>query len=79
MPWGHASEGLSRAAFTRCDVVVSGALAEVLSGGDTDITEEVDEDRLLELERESFMKLVRSRATVARIEHMLTTGKPLRN
>lgn len=61
------------------DVVVSGALAEVLSGGDTDITEEVDEDRLLELERESFMKLVRTRATVARIEHMLTTGKPLRN
>jgi 3-hydroxyacyl-CoA dehydrogenase len=34
---------------------------------------------LLELERTAFMKLVRNPATVARIEHMLTTGKPLRN
>ena len=61
------------------DVVVSSALAGVLSGGDTDITREVDEDELLELERTAFLKLVRTRATVARIEHMLTTGKPLRN
>jgi 3-hydroxyacyl-CoA dehydrogenase len=61
------------------DVVVSSALAGVLSGGDTDITREVDEDELLELERTAFMKLVRNPATIARIEHMLTTGKPLRN
>lgn len=61
------------------DVTVSSALAGVLSGGDTDITVELDEDELLELERTAFMKLVRDRNTVARIEHMLTTGKPLRN
>ena len=61
------------------DVTVSSALAGVLSGGDTDITVELDEDELLELERTAFMKLVRNRNTVARIEHMLTTGKPLRN
>ena len=42
------------------DVVVSSALAGVLSGGDTDITREVDEDELLELERAAFMKLVRN-------------------
>ena len=61
------------------DVVVSGALAEVLSGGDTDITLTVDEGGLLRLEREGFMRLARHPDTLARIEHMLTTGKPLRN
>jgi 3-hydroxyacyl-CoA dehydrogenase len=61
------------------DVIVSGALAVVLSGGDTDITLTVDEDALLKLERESFMRLARHPDTLARIEHLLTTGKPLRN
>lgn len=61
------------------DAVVSKALAYVLSGGDTDITEELTEQRLLDLEHEVFMKLVRHPDTLDRIEHMLTTGKPLRN
>jgi 3-hydroxyacyl-CoA dehydrogenase len=61
------------------DVVVSGALAGVLSGGATDIIDEVGEDDLLNLERAAFMQLARNPATIARIEHMLTTGKPLRN
>ena len=61
------------------DVTVSDALAYVLSGGDTDITVEISEDRLLELEREQFMRLCRTNATLDRIEHMLSTGKPLRN
>ena len=64
---------------TPYDKIVSGALAEVLSGGDTDITEAIDEDGLLKLERESFRRLVRRPETLARIEHMLTTSKPLRN
>jgi 3-hydroxyacyl-CoA dehydrogenase len=64
---------------TAHDVVVSGALAETLSGGDTDITRTLDEDALLKLERASFMKLARNKDTLARIEHMLSTGKPLRN
>lgn len=61
------------------DVVVGEALAGVLSGGDCDVTEEVDEARLLELERAAFLRLVREPATQDRIEHMLETGKPLRN
>ncbi|WP_020558669.1 3-hydroxyacyl-CoA dehydrogenase/enoyl-CoA hydratase family protein [Thiofilum flexile] len=61
------------------DEVVSLQLAEVLSGGDTDITETVSEDELLELEREAFMTLIRHPDTLARVEHMLDTGKPLRN
>ncbi len=61
------------------DVVVSDALAEVLSGGKTDHTETVTEDHVTKLERAAFMKLVKTEATLARMEHMLTTGKPLRN
>lgn len=64
---------------TRHDVVVSAALANVVSGGETDITEVVTEKRLLELERENFMSLIKTNATLDRIEHMLTKGKPLRN
>ena len=61
------------------DQVVAGQLAEVLSGGETDVTETVTEDDLLALERPAFMTLIRHPATLARIEHMLETGKPLRN
>lgn len=64
---------------TDYDVVVAGALADVLSGGDTDITQVMTEDDLLDQERRVFMRLVRTPGTVARIEHMLNTGKPLRN
>jgi len=61
------------------DQVVAGRLAVVLSGGATDVTETLGDDDLLKLEREAFMSLVRHPATLARIEHMLETGKPLRN
>ena len=65
---------------TDYDCVVSDHLATVLSGGpNADITTLVTEDQLLKLERAEFMKLVRNQGTIARIEHMLTTGKPLRN
>jgi 3-hydroxyacyl-CoA dehydrogenase len=61
------------------DVVVAKALARVLSGGDTDMTGILRESELLDLERAGFMKLVREKATLARLEHMLETGRPLRN
>ncbi len=61
------------------DVVVAGALARVLSGGDTDFTETLNEDAILELERSASMSLVRHPGTLARMQHMLETGKPLRN
>ena len=64
---------------TAHDVVVAGALAEVVSGGATDITETVAAGDVLDLERRQFMRLVREPATLARIRHMLKTGKPLRN
>jgi len=61
------------------DQVVASALAKMLTGGDTDMTETLTEKDLLKLEREYFMSLARTNGTLARMEHMLDTGKPLRN
>ena len=51
----------------------------MLSGGETDITTPLGEEDLLSLERRAFGRLIRQPASIARIEHMLETGKPLRN
>ncbi len=61
------------------DVEISGQLAHVLSGGNTDITMPLTEQNLLDLELEAFLYLVKQPGTQARLEHMLKTGKPLRN
>jgi 3-hydroxyacyl-CoA dehydrogenase len=68
-----------RGLATDYDMVVSAGLAEVLSGGQTDLLDAVNEDQLLSLERTVFMRLMKTPGTLARIEHMLVTGKPLRN
>jgi len=68
-----------RGLATKHDLVVSGTLANVLSGGDTDATQTLREDDVLELERSYFMTLLRHPDTIARIEHIIETGKPLRN
>ena len=64
---------------TAHDLVVGKSLARVLSGGKTDITELLTEDHILSLERRTILELLKTPATLARIEHMLETGKPLRN
>lgn len=75
-----AVDGLAAAGkATPHDVVVCKILANVLSGGDTDISEPLSEQQLLDLEHEAFMELIKTKGTLARIEHMLATGKPLRN
>jgi 3-hydroxyacyl-CoA dehydrogenase len=61
------------------DVVIAEKLATILTGRATDITESVAADTLLALERETALDLLRRPATLARMEHMLDTGKPLRN
>ncbi len=61
------------------DIVVCGELAKALTGGRRDHTEETAEEEVLKLERQSFMALLRTPATLARVEHMLETGRPLRN
>jgi 3-hydroxyacyl-CoA dehydrogenase len=75
-----AVEGFqARGLATSYDGVVSGALADVLSGGEKDLIDIVSEADLLALERKAFMQLVRDPRTQARVEQMLVTGKPLRN
>ncbi|CAH2604690.1 Enoyl-CoA hydratase (isoleucine degradation) [Rhodovastum atsumiense] len=62
------------------DVVVSRFLAETLTGGPkADPLDEIPLERIYDLERRAFMTLLKQPATLARIEHMLETGKPLRN
>jgi len=75
-----AAEGFHKQGkATDYDMVVSDALATVLTGGEADLVDVVSEQELLKLEREAFMRLVRSPRSIARVEHMLETGKPLRN
>jgi 3-hydroxyacyl-CoA dehydrogenase len=65
---------------TEHDSVVATELAEVLTGGaKADFTEPMSEDAILKMERAAFMRLVKTPGTLARVEHMLETGKPLRN
>jgi 3-hydroxyacyl-CoA dehydrogenase len=61
------------------DMLVGEMLAVVMCGGDVDAGSVVDEQWLLDLERAHFMELIATEKTQQRIEHMLKTGKPLRN
>ena len=75
-----ALEGFKLAGkLTPHDEVVSLVLAKVLTGGNTDHTETIGEKDLMKLERAAFLELARNPATLARMEVMLDTGKPLRN
>jgi 3-hydroxyacyl-CoA dehydrogenase len=61
------------------DVTIGKALAHVFAGGGVPHATTVSEQRLLDLEREAFLKLLGEPKTLARIQHTLKTGKPLRN
>ncbi len=61
------------------DVFLARHIARVISGGDVRDKGEVLDDVILALEREAFVKFWKEPKTHARVEHMLKTGKPLRN
>ena len=61
------------------DLLMADKLAYVMSGGDLSAATTVSERYLLDIEREAFLSLCGQRKTLERIQHMLTTGKPLRN
>ncbi len=61
------------------DALVAHHLAAALTGGAADAIEETPEEAVRMLERAGFMALLRNPATLARIEHTLNTGRPLRN
>ena len=61
------------------DQKIANKIAYVISGGDLSQATLVDEQYLLDLEREAFLSLCSERKTLERIQHILKTGKPLRN
>jgi 3-hydroxyacyl-CoA dehydrogenase len=65
--------------ITEYDAFLAKRIAFVLSGGETRDNSSVEEDVILNLEREAFVDFWKEEKTMARVEHMLKTGKPLRN
>ena len=61
------------------DYLIASKLANVLCGGDTSRRVKVDQQQVLDLEREAFLSLCGEQKTKERIEHMLMKNKPLRN
>ena len=61
------------------DVFLARRIATVVSGGNVRTNSKVDEEVILNLEREAFIDFLKEEKTLARIDHMLKTGKPLRN
>ncbi len=61
------------------DKKIANKLAYVMAGGDLSEPTKVSEQYLLDIEREAFLSLTSERKTLERIQHMLKTGKPLRN
>ena len=53
--------------------------ATILSGGETDMLNEVDEDHILKLESNSIQTLFKQPKSQERIEKLLETGKIIRN
>jgi 3-hydroxyacyl-CoA dehydrogenase len=85
---GQAAQGMVNAEISNMlngkfiseyDAFLAKKIACVISGGDVRDNSKVAEDVILTLEREAFMALLKEEKTMARIDHMLTTGKPLRN
>jgi 3-hydroxyacyl-CoA dehydrogenase len=72
----NMAEGKKISAY---DAAIGTKVATVLCGGEVDAGTEVGEPWFMDLERKAFLDLCREEKTAQRIEHMLTTGKPLRN
>jgi 3-hydroxyacyl-CoA dehydrogenase len=73
-------EGFKESGFASdYDAHIAKKLAYVLSGGALAAPQWVDEQVILDLEREAFMSLVTEPKTQERIGHMLQFNKPLRN
>lgn len=74
------SAELNAGRITATDHMMADVLAEVLTGGpEADMTRLITEEELMALERSALLDLVTRPMTRERMEHMLKTGKPLRN
>ena len=70
---------LEGAHISEHDYLIGSKIATVMCGGEVEAGSLVDEQWFLDLERQHFMELIATQKTQERIEHMLKTGKPLRN
>lgn len=61
------------------DLKIARKLAYVIAGGNVPFGTMVDEQYLLDIEREAFLSLVTERKSQDRMRYMLQKGKPLRN
>ena len=61
------------------DLKIAKKIAYVIAGGKVPFGTEVDEQYLLDLEREAFLSLIAEPKSQQRMQHMLVKGKPLRN
>lgn len=61
------------------DLKIAEKLAHVLSGGRIAGGSIIDEQTMLDLEKEAFLSLIGEPKTQMRMQHMLLKGKPLRN
>lgn len=61
------------------DLKIAKKLAYVIAGGRVPYGTLVDEQYILDLEREAFLSLVAEPLSQQRMQHMLVKGKPLRN
>lgn len=65
--------------ITEYEMEMGALIAQIMCGGDINAGTPISEEYLLQLEREGFLKLCGNKKTAERIQHMLKTGKPLRN
>ena len=72
--------GMSKGGYaTEHDVKVAKKLAFVMCGGDLSEPTLVNEQYLLDLEREAFLSLCGEKKTLERIQSVITAGRPIRN
>ncbi len=64
---------------TEYEAKIARKLGWVMCGGDLSAESKVSEQYLLDLEREAFLSLCGEPKTLERMQHLLQTGKPLRN
>ncbi len=70
---------LSGGFISEHDAFLARRIAYVISGGEVRENSEIEPEVILTLERQAFIDFLKEEKTQARIEHMLSTGKPLRN
>ena len=75
-----AIDGMVRAKYaSEHDALIARKLAWVLTGAAVSDPTWVNEQVILDLEREAFIELLKTEKTQDRMRHMLQTNKPLRN